>query len=76
MQVVDEDPPVVVFMDESTGAEAVRPLGVETLMHVIEGVTTARIEGGPLALDGVVIPEATFDVLLVGLGQLTGRCLG
>lgn len=66
LQRVDAD---LVFMDTTTGAEATRPHTIETLMHTIDDVATARIEDtGLVEIDDVVIPESSFDQLLYGLG--------
>jgi hypothetical protein len=75
MQLVDGEPPLLVFLDESTGAEAARPFDLETVMHLIDDVTTARIENKPLVVDDVSVAPEAFDKVLTGLGYFTGQAL-
>lgn len=65
VQQVDD---LLVFVDESHGTEATRPLTLETLMHLIDDVAVARIEERPVKIDAVEIPPAAFDPLLGALG--------
>lgn len=75
VQLVDDDPPLLVFIDESCGAEATRPMTLETVMHLIDDVAVARIEDRPVQVDDVEIPQDLFDPLLGTLGYFTGRAL-
>jgi hypothetical protein len=75
MQLVNSEPNVLVFVDESTGAEATRPFDLETVMHLIDDVTVARIENKPLVVDDVSVAPEAFDQVLTGLGYFMGRVL-
>ena len=69
VQQVDD---LLVFVDESNGTEATRPLTLETVMHLIDEVAVAQIQGRSVQIDDVEIPQPAFELLLPTLGYLYG----
>ena len=72
LQQVDDK---LVFVDQSHGHEAVRPLDLETVRHLIDDVAVARVEGRDVLVDEVRVPPTAFDGLLAGLGYFIGGTL-
>ena len=75
LQLVESDPPKLVLMDGSIGAEVTWPLTLETTVHLIDDVAVARTENRPLVVDGISVPVESFDTFLSGLGYFAGQVL-
>lgn len=69
LQRVDE---LLVLMDESGGTEVTSPATLETLMHTIDDVSTARADSLPACyrFQGIEIPEDLLDQFLHAMGYL------